>query len=336
MKMGKTLLLLMILISTVFLALASAELVNGPLNVTLINDSFDSLNTTTWNASGWSIFNGTINTSRVGDTLTTKDFDISNAENIYFSFEKKGIKKNDNNAISLLYYDGEFFNKDTFRVSTSETWEEFIKQVQNSAYFVQDFKLKIELDSSSNTFIDNFKLIKECNVLWQNETTWENISCLESDYWNQSENLTFRDSNNCNTSTFSELSYHDNLSECNYLCENFGSDWSTISWTPWINQQCVDSKMNQTRNGTSYDLNECNNTIRYYFNETLVEPNYNNISMESEWENITSCQTNDTQIWKRLTNLSIDSYDCAENLSYHQYNETECDYCLTNRINSSW
>jgi len=83
-----------------------------------------------------------------------------------------------------------------------------------------------------------------------------------------------------------------------------------------------------------YDQNNCDEVENQTFYEyQLVGPVYVNTSW-SEWYNITSCQPDDKYTQER--NLTQhDVYSCAVNLTFYEYQNLSCDYCVPDLVNTT-
>lgn len=88
------------------------------------------------------------------------------------------------------------------------------------------------------------------NTSW---SSWTNISCLPSDTMNQTRNITQYDTSFCGGDNTTFVEYQ-NISYCDYCTPNL----TNTSPTSWINISCLpNDKMNQSRNYTQYDANNC-------------------------------------------------------------------------------
>jgi len=168
------------------------------------------------------------------------------------------------------------------------------------------------------------------NPIWQNTSwgAWSNLTaCRANDTILQERNLTNYDSYGCGAN-FTSFMYQE--AACDFCTESYAN----TTKSNWIDLTCSGSQMNQSRNWTQYDTNNCGYTNHTFFEYQLLNPVWQNTSF-SNWENI-SCLANDKMNQSRfLTNY--DSYGCASNFSSFEYQQTEnCDFCTPNLQNTSW
>jgi hypothetical protein len=101
--------------------------------------------------------------------------------------------------------------------------------------------------------------------------------------------------------------------------------FANTTWSNWSNLSCSDSQMNQSRNRTQYDLNNCGWANMTFYDYQLTGPTYLNMSWSS-WHDITGCRTNDT-ILQEQNRTQYDIYHCAANITFYNYTEAVCNYC---------
>jgi len=100
-------------------------------------------------------------------------------------------------------------------------------------------------------------------------------------------------------------------------------EYANTTWTEWINLTCASNQMNQSRNKTQYDINDCGYENETFFEYQLVN-DWQNTSW-TDWYNVSSCYANNTILQERnLTNY--DSYGCGENFSSFEWQEGVCTY----------
>jgi len=152
------------------------------------------------------------------------------------------------------------------------------------------------------------------NTSW---SSWYNTtSCQANDTVQQAKNLTQYDSSECaSNTTFFNYSY----ASCDFCTPNL----TNTSWTYWNNETCSANQMNQSRNLTQYDANNCSEIGNTTFYEYQLVNDLVNTSW-SDWINITACQSNNTV--RQSRNLTqYDTYGCASNTTYYNYNDEICD-----------
>ena len=177
-----------------------------------------------------------------------------------------------------------------------------------------------------NTTYIEYRATEFCDFCTPNmtniSTDWVNISCLVNDTMNQTRNTTQYDINFCGeVANTSFIEYRD-TEYCDYCTPNL----TNTSWTVWLNISCLQSyTMNETRNRTQYDLNNCSEIANF----TYIE--YRNISY-CDWDNCSenwtvqygSCLTNDSMV-----KYYIDLTFCNTTDGLHIDNGTYvyCNYC---------
>lgn len=162
------------------------------------------------------------------------------------------------------------------------------------------------------------------NTSW---SSWYNITaCLPGDYYTQEKNLTQYDVYGCaaNTTFFE----HQNQS-CVYCASNL----TNTTWSDWVNLTCIGNQMNQSKNLTQYDTNNCT-ANQTFFEYQLVGPDWINGTWTG-WYNVTTCLLGDYYTQER--NLTQhDTYGCAANQTFFGYQNLTCDYCTPNLTNTTW
>jgi hypothetical protein len=99
------------------------------------------------------------------------------------------------------------------------------------------------------------------------------------------------------------------------------------SWSEWQNLSCLlDDTMNQSRNLTEYDANNCGNfsNITHYEYQT-IGPTYANTSWSSWIDE--GCTGDEYNLSRSLTQYDI--YSCAENITFYEFNLTGPEYDYT-------
>ena len=114
------------------------------------------------------------------------------------------------------------------------------------------------------------------------------------------------------------------------------SSFVNTNWSNWENDSCFSEQMRQSRFLTEYDSNFCREENNTYYDYQFVGPSYINTSVTMEWENLTECLENGTQLQKKLVVNSSDVYGCATNILYYETREIGCDFCTPNFVNTNW
>jgi subtilisin family serine protease len=205
--------------------------------------------------------------------------------------------------------------------------------------------------------LDNLKIMDTRNILFnfsasdnvelKNCSFWSNFSGI----WELNETMILIGQENSSYLNFYNLSDNNYIwnveccdvsNNCDFSSKNYSfqifyciSNMTNTSWSDWKNLTCAYNQMNQTRNKTKYDINDCGIFQNITYSEfRLVGPIYQNISF-GNWTNIT-CLPNNTMNQTREVNSS-DIYSCAPNTTFQEFrNEEYCFYCETNLTNSSW
>ena len=206
---------------------------------------------------------------------------------------------------------------------------DLMNQSRTRILFDNNFCGEIENDTETEYRATEYCSYCTSNLVNTSWSEWINEgSCLINDIQEQTRSLTQYDENGC---VANETFYEYQNVTCDYCTPNLVNN----SWSEWQNESCVSGQMNQSQYLIEYDNNLCgeveNNT---YFNFQLVGPNYQNTTW-TDWINEGNCLINDNQ--QQVKNLTqYDSYGCGTNNTFYDYKNITCDYCIPNRVNSSW
>jgi hypothetical protein len=134
-----------------------------------------------------------------------------------------------------------------------------------------------------------------------------NVTGIASDLWNSGVNNTY---------------FEYRATEYCAFCTN---NLANTSWGSWNNGTCAGDQMNQSRNRTQYDINNCSNyTNITIFSYQSVGPSLANTSF-TNWTNLSCLITNLMNQSRNFT--EYDAYSCKANLTYFEYNENySCTY----------